>query len=109
MMERIPEPIPDLPEDAERGRAQDAFLNVFLDIGRWEQESHGDSRSAAVLLGQIIQISVDTESLKRLTARLRFFLENEAVRRDFEESMDAPAPPACREVRHGRKTSPRKL
>jgi len=98
MMESIPEPIPDLPEDAERDRAQDAFLDLFLDLGRWEKESHGDSRSAAVLLGQIIQISVDTESLKRLTARLRHFLENEVVRRDFCASLEAPPPAASRRL-----------
>jgi hypothetical protein len=89
MRERIPEPIPDLPESPERRAAKDAFLEVFLETGRWEREGDGHDRSALVLLGQVISIAVDTDSIKRLTARLRHFLENEAVRRDFCASLEA--------------------
>jgi hypothetical protein len=109
VIERIPEPIPDLPDDPERRRAKDAFLDVFLDVGHWEREGNGANRSSAVLLGQIIAITVDAGCLERLTARLRFFLENEAVRRDFNDSWDSPEPPAFREVQRGRKNSPRSV
>jgi hypothetical protein len=109
MIERIPEDIPDLPEDAERRAAQEAFREVFIDLGLWEREGRGQGRSALILLGQMIHVSVETESQKRLTARLRHFLENEAVRRDFCESLGLSEEKPLERVNHGEKASTRRL
>src|SRR5258705_13535293 len=83
VLERIPEPIPDFPQSPERRAAPHAFLEVFLEAGRWEREGNGHDRSALVLLGQMIAVSVGTGSMIRLTAQLRPFLANEPARRDF--------------------------
>ena len=85
MLERIPIEPENLPDTPRRRRAKDAFVDAFLDVARWE--AAGDDRSALTLLGEMIVASVDAGCLEGLTARMRDFLDNEAVRRDFMESL----------------------
>ena len=86
MIEKIPEEISDLPDDPGRKAAKAEFLDAFIDMGCWEKDGD-DGRSALVLLGQLIAVSVETESIRRLAARIHHFLENEVVRRDFVASL----------------------
>ncbi len=99
MIERIPADLPDLPDDPGRTAVKGEFLDAFIDLGHWERDGSGDGRSALVLLGQLIAISVDTESIQRLSARIRHFLDNEAVRRDFFASL-GEREVAFEDVRH---------
>lgn len=87
MIERIPDDIPDVPDTPELNAAKDRFNQAYYDAIGWAREGNaGERRSALVLLAQMILISLEREPLMRLTARLRHFLENEAVRRDFFSS-----------------------
>lgn len=84
--EKLPGPPPELPSDEDRSRAVDEFNDAILDVGEWFEQSAEENFSLQALLHKHVNNTVDTESLRRLTARLRWFLENEAVRRGFVAS-----------------------
>ena len=83
MSEKIPKPPAKIPEDETRRAAIAELDRVHQDVAAWCRDDPG-CRSRAALLDGAIADYADTESVERITGWLRYFLDNEAVRRDFD-------------------------
>ena len=93
MNEKIPEPFPEILEDEspERQTAISELRRVNDDVAAWvRQDPNGRSR-AALLHGAIVK-AAETKSIENVTAWLRYFLDNEAPRRDFDSGFYNPKP-----------------
>ncbi len=87
MTEKVPEPPEELSEyePPERAEALRELHALNEELAKWARAD--DTRSRATLLHGAIAKNVDTDSVKKLSNWLRYFLDNEGARRDFENSL----------------------